>query len=709
MRPTVKYWVFLLIILFAVFGVILGSLAAAWHQITFEEQDFISHIAHRLIPFPLIGATFLFLIIGGLVSLLFYFYVVPILRLGEETKLMSAVNPSHRIQPKGAPELVSLAGIINESADAFQTLQAEVKEKINQARSDLQHERNLLAALMSDLPTGVLACNNSGQILLYNQAAQKLLQKPGKFIGLGRSLFSILDRGPIVHAIDMLHHATSRGQKSPTSNFVMTVGEALILRVHMAPVFKTDESEKTISGFVLAMEDLSQQMENGLQREQIFYGLTAALHPPIEQIKQALGTLPQAPTKQEAEQQGPLQDIEQAVSCLAMELQQAEQTYKQQKVDIGHRENILSEHLLNIVEHHLRHHTGIAVTHCADKDLWLQVDSYAMVQCLAQLVHALHNAKNFSALTLQLHRSSTDRALLKVAWPGCIISREALDVWQNRPLIRDAQDRLVSFGDLIQRNGGIFELSQDDDQQIDQLRILLPIAETEEHFSDTAAEEHRPVHYEFGLLHQVCKDDICQQSLAQLTYAVFDTETTGLKPSEGDEILQIGAVRIVNGRILYEETLDQLIDPRRPVPEESIRIHGIAPELLLGQPTIDQALPELHHFTEGSVLVAHNAAFDMKFLKLKESSSGVRFEQPVLDTLLLSWFVHPNQQSHQLEEVANRLGVPIVGRHTALGDAMVTAEVLVKLIPLLAAKGVHTLEEAMEASMKAPFAHLDIY
>ena len=56
MRPTVKYWVFLLIILFAVFGVILGSLAAAWHQITFEEQDFISHIAHRLIPFPLIGA-----------------------------------------------------------------------------------------------------------------------------------------------------------------------------------------------------------------------------------------------------------------------------------------------------------------------------------------------------------------------------------------------------------------------------------------------------------------------------------------------------------------------------------------------------------------------------------------------------------------------------------------------------------------------------
>ncbi|APG28432.1 hypothetical protein A7E78_11575 [Syntrophotalea acetylenivorans] len=709
MRPTVKYWVFLLIILFAVFGVILGSLAAAWHQITLAEQDFIARIAHRLIPFPLIGATFLFLIIGGLVSLLFYFYVVPILRLGEETKLISAVNPSHRIKPKGAPELVNLAGIINESADAFETLQAEVKEKINQARSDLQHERNLLAALMSDLPTGVLACNVSGQILLYNQAAQKLLQKPRKLIGLGRSLFSVLERGPIVHAIDMLHEATNRGQKSPTSNFVMTVGESHVLRIHMAPVFKNGDSEKSVSGFVLAMEDLSQQMQNGLEREQIFYGLTAALHSPLEQLSQALETLAQSPTLQETEHQASLQSIDRAIGSLTEKLQQAEQSYKQQVVDIGHRENILGEHLLNIIEHHLRHFSGISVTHCADKDLWLQVDSYAMVQCLAQLVNALLHAENFAALTIELHRTSADRAMFEIAWPGCTVSKEELDGWQNRPLIRDAQDRLVSFGDLIQRIGGIFDLTQNKDQQINQLRILLPIAETDEHFSESSVGEYCPIHYEFGLLHQVCKDDICQQSLAQLTYAVFDTETTGLKPSQGDEIIQIGAVRIVNGRILYEETLDQLIDPRRPVPEESIEIHGIAPELLLGQPTIDQALPQLHQFTEGSVLVAHNAAFDMKFLKLKEQSSGVHFNQPVLDTLLLSWVVHPNQQSHQLEEVARRLGVPIVGRHTALGDAMVTAEVLCKLIPLLAAKGVHTLEQAMEASMKAPFAHLDIY
>ncbi|MEZ4483509.1 MAG: hypothetical protein R2864_02590 [Syntrophotaleaceae bacterium] len=444
MRPTVKYWIFLLIILFAVFGVILGSLAAAWHQITLAEQDFIARIAHRLIPFPLIGATFLFLIIGGLVSLLFYFYVMPILRLGEETKLISAVNPSHRIQPKGAPELVSLAGIINESADAFETLQAEVKEKINQARSDLQHERNLLAALMSDLPTGVLACNASGQVLLYNQQAQKLLQKPGKLLGLGRSLFSILDRGPIVHAIDMLHQATSRGQKSPTARTRYDCRRVSGSANPYGPGFKNGDREKSLSGFVLAMEDLSQQMENGLEREQIFYSLTAAHHP-LKQISQAHGSLSPriSTTLQNSEQQTSLQKIDQAIGRLSKT-----STGRAIVQTAGSRHWSPRKHPRRTPAQHHRAPpatvAGISSNPFTDKELWLQVDNYAMVQCLAQLVHG-YDAENFSGMTLELHRTSSDRALFEIAWPGCIISSDGWRPGRTRPLIRDAQDRLVSF------------------------------------------------------------------------------------------------------------------------------------------------------------------------------------------------------------------------------------------------------------------------
>ena len=117
-------------------------------------------------------------------------------------------------------------------------------------------------------------------------------------------------------------------------------------------------------------------------------------------------------------------------------------------------------------------------------------------------------------------------------------------------------------------------------------------------------------------------------------------------------------------------------------------------------------LPRFQAIAADTVLVAHNAAFDMRFLQLQESATGLCFGQPVLDTLLLSAVVHPHQDSHALEAIAQRLGVVVQGRHTALADAMVTAEVFLKLVPLLAAMGIHTLGQAREAAQKTFYARV---
>jgi DNA polymerase-3 subunit epsilon len=187
-------------------------------------------------------------------------------------------------------------------------------------------------------------------------------------------------------------------------------------------------------------------------------------------------------------------------------------------------------------------------------------------------------------------------------------------------------------------------------------------------------------------------------------YTVLDTETTGMNPSAGDAIVAIGAVHVVNGRVLERETFDRLVDPRRAVSPASTAVHGISGDMLAGQPTIDEVLPELAAFAAGTVLVGHNVDFDLRFLEVAQKHDGGWMDQPALDTLLLSAALHPDASEHRLDAVAQRLGVPVLGRHTALGDALVTAEVFLRLLRLLAARGVHTLDEARELTARTKHA-----
>jgi len=212
----------------------------------------------------------------------------------------------------------------------------------------------------------------------------------------------------------------------------------------------------------------------------------------------------------------------------------------------------------------------------------------------------------------------------------------------------------------------------------------------------------RPTFYDFGLLATgPVPEDLGARRLADLAFVVVDTETTGLKPDEGDEIVQIGAVRVAGGAVRDGETFDTLVDPGRPIPPASTRFHGLTDDSVADAPDIAAALADLREFAGDAVLVAQNAAFDMRFIRAGQRRAGVLFDMPVLDTMLLSAYLHPGEGDHTLDGLAARYGVSVEGRHTALGDALVTARVLCRMLPLLAASGVETLDEAEAACTRA--------
>lgn len=211
----------------------------------------------------------------------------------------------------------------------------------------------------------------------------------------------------------------------------------------------------------------------------------------------------------------------------------------------------------------------------------------------------------------------------------------------------------------------------------------------------------RPEFYDFDKLNTPMHiDEVGGKALKDLTFVVFDTETTGLNPTGGDEIISIAGVRVLGGQVLESEPFSRLVDPGKPIPKDSIRFHGITDDMVKGEATVAEVLPAFKTFVGDAVLVAHNAAFDMEFLAQKRAITGLRFDNLVLDTLLLSVFAEAESRNHSLDAIAERLGVNIEGRHTALGDSIATAKVFVRLLDLLETRGITTLRQAVNCSVK---------
>jgi DNA polymerase III subunit epsilon len=209
----------------------------------------------------------------------------------------------------------------------------------------------------------------------------------------------------------------------------------------------------------------------------------------------------------------------------------------------------------------------------------------------------------------------------------------------------------------------------------------------------------RPVVYDFRLLDLDAHAPGADDDLRSLAFTVLDTETTGLDPRGGDTIVSMGAVRVDRVRVREHDTFDRLVDPGRRIPAVATSVHGITNQMVAGRSRLPAVLADLARFTDDTVLVGHDIAFDLAFLRPVEEAAGAQLPSRVLDILLLSAVLHPAEgENHSLDALARRYSIPVLGRHTALGDALVTAEILVAMIDELAAAGIRTYGEAVAAA-----------
>ena len=275
-------------------------------------------------------------------------------------------------------------------------------------------------------------------------------------------------------------------------------------------------------------------------------------------------------------------------------------------------------------------------------------------------------------------------ARLLLVWPGPPVPMDRLEGWLAEPP-DPTQPELTGHEILAAHATGIWPEAQGE-----QARLVLPLPVA------TGGPEDTGLTYDFAL----ARRGAASSRMADLTCVVFDTETTGLDPTT-DRIVQIASVRIARGR-LTGERFDTLVDPGRPIPPGSTAVHGITDTMVAGAPDMTAALTAFRHFAEDAVLVAHNAPFDMGFLRRAAPETGAHFDNPVLDTVLLSAMVWGGSAPHSLDALVERLDIviPPEDRHTAMGDTIATAQAYLRLVAALKARGLERIEDVLAESRR---------
>jgi DNA polymerase III subunit epsilon len=575
-----------------------------------------------------------------------------------------------------APAAVAVSDTLAETRNAL-------AQAVQRETTRLATEKARLEALLADVPEGVLLCSPEHKIVFYNGQVAELFGG-GQGPGLDRPVFDYLREAPIRHAYERLLAAEESDAASDL--LCATTQGAQVLSGRMR-LLRLPEEDQGYPGYVLTLRDVTADLAIHAVRERLLEEIFDRVRRPAANLQTVIGV------REVGEGQALDAALAGEVRALTGAITELGRRYDDGRAEWWPMSETRARDLADGIAGRLAV-LGIPTDVSADR-LMLRCDAFEIVALVSRLAERLVACGRSEGLTLRL-AADPPGAAITMSWIGPSLPVAHLEAWLDEPLEVGHAD--VTGRAVLHTHGTECWPEACVDGRA---ALFLPFRAARPAVSPPHPAP-RAATYDFDLLSKARTAAVSDRKLADLVYVVFDTETTGLLPSQGDEIVQIAAVRCVNGRRVQTEKFESLVNPGRRIPNASIAVHRVTNEMVADAPGIDEIGRRFYRFAEGAVLVAHNAPFDLEFLRRHENGIGHRFDHPVLDTVLLSAIVFGAHETHTLDALTERLGIviPEDARHTAMGDTVATADAFLKLLPMLNARGIETFGDAVAAARK---------
>jgi DNA polymerase-3 subunit epsilon len=436
------WWIVLAGTLFFI-AVTVGLAVILWMQLSTAERDFVRDFiaAHSIYIFG--AGVILFTGVGFAIDWVYWMYILPMHRIAEETGIIHGVNPAHRIRLKGSADVVRLADAVNLAADRFEELHRTVEERIAEARAHIEEEKNILSVVLAELPEGVVICTAQGQITLYNQRARKLLEAPddprssadlrpaGGLIGLGRSVFGVVDKPLITHALKDIPEKLRRGHHDLTSSFVMVARNNRLLQAVAVPILSR---LRELSGFVLILTDFTGQMESSRRVESLLQSLSVGVRSAIASVRSAVEVMldyPDLPPSKRDEFQRIIH--REALSAGAAMDRLAAEYAGSIRTPMSLSRMRLRD-FLETVRIQADAKAGLMLSgEPAEDHLWISVDSYSMMLAMVFILQRLGVELGTGSFRWALDRKEHHLGL-DFIWTGAPLRLEVLRRWEQQPV-----------------------------------------------------------------------------------------------------------------------------------------------------------------------------------------------------------------------------------------------------------------------------------